>query len=85
MAEYAEKHSLSYYNFIPLADEIGIDWTQDTYDAGMHLNVFGAEKFTEYFGKMLAERHGFSDRRAESSLAVLWQEKLDRYYAQRNN
>jgi hypothetical protein len=83
--EYAKKHSLSYYNFIPCADEMGIDMSHDTYDAGMHLNVWGAEKFTEYFGRILAERHGLPDRRAESELVVLWQEKLDRYYAQRNS
>lgn len=85
VTEYAEKNSLAYYNFIPLADQIGLDWTLDTHDKGLHLNVYGAEKFTEYFGKILSEEHGLSDRRAESDLAALWQEKLDRYYSERNS
>ncbi len=36
---YADRHQLSYYNFIPQAEEIGIDWSTDTYDGGVHLNV----------------------------------------------
>ena len=85
IADYAEKNQLAYYNFIPLCDEIGIDWQTDTYDAGVHLNVFGAEKLTAYFGKILAEDHGITDRRADASLSAVWQEKLDAYYQERNS
>ena len=75
---------MDYYNFIPLCDEIGIDWSRDTYDGGVHLNVFGAEKLTSYFGKLLAERHGLEDRRGDEALCALWQEKLLTYEKQRN-
>lgn len=81
---YAEEHSLTYYNFIPLANEMGIDWSTDTYDAGAHLNVYGAEKLTDYFGRILNERHGLADRRGESALSELWQPRLARYYDERN-
>ncbi|MBQ7384301.1 MAG: SGNH/GDSL hydrolase family protein [Clostridia bacterium] len=81
---YAERHGLSYYNFIPLADEMGIDWSTDTYDAGAHLNVYGAEKLTEYFGQILTEKHGLADRSAEAELAKSWDARLEKYYEERN-
>ena len=56
--EYAQKNDLAYYNFIPECDNIGIDWSLDTYDAGAHLNVYGAEKMTKYFGEILKASHG---------------------------
>ena len=79
---YAERHSLSYYNFIPLADQIGIDWENDTYDAGVHLNVYGAEKLTSYFGEILERELGLPNRRAET--ADVWEPKLAAYYQERN-
>ena len=85
IADYAAKNDLAYYNFIPLVEEIGIDWQTDTYDVGVHLNVFGAEKLTAYFGKILTERHGLADHRADASLSAVWQEKLNAYYQERNS
>lgn len=84
ITEYAEQHQVDYYNFIPLATEIGIDWTTDTYDAGVHLNVYGAEKLTSYFGNILAERYALEDHRTNESLATVWNEKLIRYQQERN-
>ncbi len=72
IVEYANKNGLAYYNFIPLCDEIGIDWTTDTYDAGAHLNVYGAEKMSRYFGKILTESHGVQSRKSESDVAEIW-------------
>lgn len=82
--EYAVQKNLTYYNFIEAEEEIGLDWSTDTYDAGVHLNVYGAEKLTSYFGRLLAERHGMVDRRGDETLCAQWNEKLTRYYAERN-
>ena len=82
---YAETHELAYINFIPLSEEIGIDWLTDTYDEGMHLNVYGAEKLTDYFGKILSEKYGFADRRGEATLADAWQTRVDKYYEKKNS
>ena len=84
IADYAQKNSVTYYNFIPLAEEMGIDWSRDTYDAGAHLNVYGAEKLTSYFGKLLAEQHGLEDHRMNAELSLIWSEKLTQYYNERN-
>ncbi len=81
--DYAREHELPYYNFIPLADEIGIDWSTDTYDAGAHLNVYGAEKLTDYFGGILKDDFKISDRRADTALAEAWDIRLKIYYDER--
>lgn len=81
---WANEKNVDYYNFIPLDEEIGIDWSTDTYDGGVHLNVFGAEKLTSYFGDILVQKYGLSDRRGEAELDALWAEKLAIYQKERN-
>ena len=76
---YADEHALAYYNFIPRCEEIGIDWSTDTYDGGAHLNVYGAEKLTRYFGKILQESHDLADCRDQAD-APLWQAKVETFY-----
>ena len=65
--EYAAKHGLSFYNFLDNVEEIGIDYTRDTYDGGLHLNFAGAKKLSAYFAKVLAEKHGLTDQRGSNS------------------
>lgn len=85
IVEYAEEKKLDYYNFIPLCDEIGIDWMTDTYDAGMHLNVYGAEKMTDYFGKILAQNYGLESRKGEADTSARWNEYLREYNERKKN
>ncbi len=80
---YAAEHKLSYYNFIDEADAMGLDMNTDTYDGGVHLNVYGAEKMTRYFGKILADTGRAPDRREDAALSATWQTRIDRYYARR--
>lgn len=80
---YADRNGLPYFNFIPLADEIWIDWSTDSYDGGVHLNVSGAEKLTDFFGAILRNDFGLADQRGDPALAALWQDKLDRYLNQK--
>ena len=78
--EYAAKYDLLYVNFLDHQEEIGLDWSTDTYDTGLHLNVYGAEKLSAYFGQILMDECGLTDRREEADLAALWSEKSDAYY-----
>ena len=82
---YADEYGLDYINFIPLGDEMGIDWSTDTYDEGMHLNVYGAEKLTRYFGKILAEEYDIEDRRSDGELASRWESRVTAYYERKNS
>jgi hypothetical protein len=77
--EYANEKKVAYYNFIPLADEIGIDWQTDTYDEGLHLNVYGAEKFTKHLGALLSEKHGIASHKDEAEAASRWNNYLNEY------
>lgn len=85
MEEYANKHDLMYINFLELIDEIGIDFSKDTYDAGLHLNLSGAEKMADYFGKILRETYHLEDKRKDEELNKVWQEKVDFYYKMRES
>jgi hypothetical protein len=83
MVEYAEKHDLLYVNLLEKQEEIGIDWSKDTYDAGLHLNVYGAEKLASYFGQILAEECGVADHRNDAQISAVWAEKVSAYYARK--
>ena len=79
IADYAAKNQLSYYNFTTVTEEIGLDFQVDTYDAGLHLNLTGAEKMSRYFADILADQHGLTDHRQDPEIAALYEEKLKRY------
>ena len=51
--DYAGENGLKYITFLDKQDEVGIDYSKDTYDGGLHLNLYGAEKMSRYFGKLL--------------------------------
>ncbi len=83
ICDYADKNGLDYYNFIN-NEEIGIDWSYDTYDGGYHLNVTGAEKFTSYFGKILSEKYALDDQRGDKNISDVWDEKYNDYLNERD-
>ena len=76
---YAAEHELKYINFLEHVDEIGIDYSTDTYDGGLHLNLSGAEKCAHYIGAVLKDEYKVPDRRGESKLDGIWQEKIKAY------
>lgn len=80
--EYADANNLLYLNFLELVEETGVDFATDTYDAGLHLNLSGAEKISRYLGQVLRDQAGIEDRRGEADLAQSWQEKLAAYEAE---
>ena len=84
LADYAEKSGLAYLNFIGLRDAIGLDMSTDTYDAGLHLNVYGAEKLADYFGGWLVENCGLPDRRSDSEIATYYTALAKRYDKDKN-
>ena len=75
---YAAKYDLPYYNFLELQEETGVDYTTDTYDGGLHMNLSGAEKLSHYIGPILLD-YGAVDRRDDAKLAAIWDDKLIRY------
>ncbi len=79
--DYAAANGLTYINFLNFIDDMGIDFITDTCDAGLHLNLAGAEKFTGYFGSILSKTFQIEDKRNDPALSKLWKEKAGLYYA----
>lgn len=79
IADYAGEYDLRYYNLLEAADEMGLDFSADTYDGGLHLNLAGAEKCARYMGELLTEDCGLISRRGEEDLEAEWKEKLKAY------
>ncbi len=78
--KYAEQYGLTYINFCDHADEMGLDMTTDTYDAGQHLNIYGAEKLSVYFGQYLVDNYGLTDYRTVPEVASEYEKDIKFYY-----
>lgn len=78
---YAKEKDLLYINYLDLADELGIDYETDTYDGGLHMNLYGAEKLSAYLGNVLRETCGLEDHRNDAKLADAWAKK-EQFYDQ---
>lgn len=76
---YAKEHGLLYINYLDLVKELGIDYETDTYDGGLHMNLYGAEKLSAHIGNVLAGQCGVPDRREDRELAEVWEEKSQFY------
>ena len=85
IVDFAKQNDLTYINFLDYVEEMEIDYSKDTYDGGLHMNLSGAEKFTSYLGQFLQERYQLPDRRNEEHLSEIWQEKMDFYYAMKED
>lgn len=73
MSDYAEKNGLTFLDFNTI-DEVGIDWQQDTKDAGEHMNVFGAQQCTAYMGKYISENYSIPVTKSST-----WDEQYQNY------
>ena len=72
---YAEENDIAFYNLKNNVEEIGIDYSADTYDGGLHLNLNGATKLSKFFAKLLKENYNLTDYRGDS----LYEQKLEDY------
>lgn len=77
--DYAARRGLPYLNFLELTGEAGLDFATDTYDGGLHLNLYGAEKLSHWFGQWLTENTPVEDRRGDPNCAAVWEAKSAAY------
>ena len=73
--KYAEEHDIDYYNLKNNVEVIGIDYSQDTYDGGLHLNLTGATKLSKYFANILKTNYELTDYRGDA----IYEKKLEEY------
>lgn len=81
LKEYAREIGVPYEDLNLKAKKIGIDWEMDTMDRGDHLNLAGADKVTEYLGRIWKETFDLPDRREDPEYSQ-WQKEA-REYTQR--
>lgn len=70
----ADRLGIQYMDMNLMTDDIPIDWSVDTYDAGDHLNYTGAVKVSAYLGAYLHDE-GLPDHRADAYYAA-WNDSL---------
>ena len=79
IVEYSKEYNLDYINYLDLVDELGIDYSEDTYDEGLHMNLSGAEKCADYLGAFLKENYNLKDMREDKKISDDWSRKIKFY------
>jgi len=71
VVDFAERHDLPYFNAITMTDTI--DHQYHTFNAGLNLNLAGAERLTRYLAPWLMDNApSLSDRRGDLQLDAQW-------------
>jgi len=81
ISQVALQNGLFYVNFDNMISDYGINFLTDSPDEGGHLNLFGAEKFSYYLGKVIVDTYQMPDRRQDEKYNKIWTKKTNRYEA----
>ncbi len=65
------------FNTKKLAEELGIDWSRDYYNQ-RHMNLLGAQKYTDYLADYLVAHYDLEDHRSDAAYAS-WDEAYGYY------
>lgn len=79
--EYADEHNIKFLDFNTF--DFGLNWDEDTKDAGAHLNVLGAMKLNEYLAEYLKNNFDLPDHR-EEELYANWHDDFKLYEKELN-
>ena len=74
----AQELGIEYIDLNTIPDQVGIDWSTDTYDRGDDLNHSGCVKVSQFLSNYLEGTKLFSDRRNDSQYAN-WNTLLQNY------
>lgn len=78
---FSEEKNIKFIDFNYL-EEIDIDWKEDTFDKGNHLNIKGAEKVSKYIGEYLTTNYILEDHRNDEKY-LSWNELCKEYFGQK--
>ena len=81
--EYARDNGLLYINCLEHAEDIGINYARDTYDGGMHMNVYGAEKTADYIGSILVSEYGLESRKCDPVISQSYETRTAEYVSEK--
>lgn len=77
VSSFADENGLEFLDFNQ-EGMVDIDWKNDTYDGGNHLNKYGAEKVSKALSNYLQNNYKFSDKRKDTNYKA-WNELLQKY------
>lgn len=63
---YASDKKIDYLNLLEYVEEMNIDYSTDTYDGGLHLNLDGAIKNSNYFGEYLINHYDLTRNQSDT-------------------
>lgn len=78
VAKWAEQNNVLFLDCNEVEDVIGVNWEKDTYDGGIHLNIEGAEKLTQFIGDFLVQNYRLPNHKYEEKYQS-WNEELKTY------
>ena len=76
--ELAKQYEIEFIDMNYPIPGLDFDWESDTADGGNHLNISGAEKVSNYVGKVLQEKYHLEDHRQDPKYAS-WYDEAKRY------
>lgn len=82
LMEYTEENGGMSINFLPLLDDIGINYDTDFGDSS-HLNFMGAAKTADYIAEFLKNNFGIEDHRSDSTYAKEWERDIKAWREQK--
>ena len=77
LQKYAEDHNIKFID-LNLELENVMDWNTDTVDQGDHLNIYGAEKVSDYMADFLHNNYELKDIREDENYSI-WKEQYEEY------
>lgn len=69
--EMASKSNMDFWDLTYDTDDVGLDWEEDTMDAGRHLNLKGAEKVTDTLMAYIMDKYCLEQKNNEEYEAFL--------------
>ena len=80
VSRLAEELGLKFFDMNRMTEEIPVDWGEDSFDGGDHLNYSGSQKVTAWMGQFLENTGVLTDRREDPAFAC-WNDALGEYDA----
>lgn|SRR5574344_226185 len=79
MSEWSTENNITYIDYNLSLNDIGIDYSVDSYDSGEHLNISGATKMSSYIADYLHTNFDLPDHRTDTAYSS-WNDDLVNYH-----
>ena len=78
LSSWTQENNIDYLDLNINSDEIGINFDTDSVNNGMHLNIKGAIKVSNYLGQYLSNNYGLTNHLNDSKYNY-WSKDIDKY------